>query len=83
MYILQESYIDATFIKLKLNFNILFPKLVIVMAMDQMVLSVTLMVYAVVKLILSMTNVIHVKMVSLTFLPVKVNNTMGLELSLN
>ena len=53
------------------------------MAMGQMVLSVMLMVYAVVKLILSMTNVIHVMVVYLTFLPVKVDNTMGFELSLN
>ena len=83
MYILQESYINATFIKFELNFDILFSKLVIVMAMGQMVLSVMLMVYAVVKLILSMTNVIHVKLVYLTFLPVKVNNTMDFELSLN
>ena len=53
------------------------------MPKDQMVKHVMIMVYAVVKLILSMTNVIHVKLVYLTFLPVKVNNTMGFELSLN
>ena len=53
------------------------------MEMARLVLPVIAMVYAVVKLILSMTNVIHVKLVCLTFLPVKVNNTMGFELSLN
>ena len=42
--------------------------------MGQMALCVIIMVYAVVKLISPMTNVIHVKLVILSFLHVKVSN---------
>ena len=45
------------------------------MEMDHMVLVVMSMVYALVKLTLSIPNVIFVKMVSITFQTVKVNKT--------
>ena len=50
------------------------------MAMGQMVLSVMLMVYAVVKLILPMTNVMHVIAAFLTFRHVKVSYTTRLQI---
>ena len=53
-------------------------QLVIVMEMGQMVLPVMIMVFAAVKLISSMTNVMHVMLDILTFLHVIVSNTMNL-----
>ena len=53
-------------------FVISFFQLAIVMPKDQMVKHVMIMVYAVVKLILSMTNVMHVILAFLTFRHVKV-----------
>ena len=53
-------------------------QLVIVMEMGQMTLHVMTMVYAIVMLTLSMTNVMHVMLDILTFLHVIVSNTMNL-----
>ena len=54
-------------------FVISFFQLAIVMRKDQMVKHVMLLVYAVVKLILSMTNVMHVILAFLTFQNVKLD----------
>ena len=50
------------------------------MPKDQMVKHVMIMVYAVVKLILSMTNVMHVILAFLTFRHVKVSYTILLQI---
>ena len=61
-------------------FVISFFQLAIVMPKDQMVKHVMIMVYAVVKLILSMTNVMHVILAFLTFRHVKVSYTILLQI---
>ena len=68
MYILQETYINATFIKLEIPFVILFSKNAIAMRTDQLVLLVMIMEYAIVNLTSSIPNVIHVLLVVLDFL---------------
>ena len=77
----KRQIINTTFIKLEINFDILFSKLVIVMEMDQLVLHVMIMVYATVKPISSMTNVMRVKLGFFISLHVKVNNNMPEKLS--
>ena len=61
-------------------FVISFFQLAIVMLKDQMVKHVMIMVYVVVKLILSMTNVMHVILAFLTFRHVKVSYTILLQI---
>ena len=53
---------------------------VIVMEMGQMVLPVMIMVFAAVKIISSMTNVMHVILAFLTFRHVKVSYTILLQI---